>query len=626
MNRQHLSSGTRFRWQGVTYQVNRQLVEGEVTLEDMLTGAVQVVKVSILVQALFAEELHFLASHGNDPAQVLLPEQDRARLLPLSDYPVHWVDIARYRLSVIQPLLGLAYRTRAEVQARVKELQASAQSSEEHTLQRSLSTAALYRWIRDYTRSGQDVRALIPAVQARGGKGHSRLRQEVDTLANLILQEKSKVLEHITLEDVRYELAVRISEENRLRPSQDQLSMPSRATLARRMEVARLASGGLRTRTKRSTQDRQFGQTPYPDYPLERVEIDHTRSDLVVIDDHDNLPLGRLTLTYCLDLATRYPLGYYLGFEPPSYLTVMECLHFTICPKGDLRAQYGTQHDWQAYGIPSTLVIDNGKEFIGHDLEDACLLLGMVLHYSPVHEPQFKAGIERMFGSLNTMFFHALPGTTFSNPTERGAYPSEKQACVYLSEVDKLLSIFLLDIYAERFHQGLNGIPARRWEESLRQGFAPPLPPCPAELSILLSRTETRVLHPYGIEFASLRYNSDDLAPLRSRLKGHPTKIKYHPGDLSCLYAYDEFEQAYLRVPALDQEYTQGLSLVEASPHSPGRFGSAGAGRFGSFGESQTQDPTGSGSGTRAQAAEHAGSYGTLGDRRKALAPGGCHR
>ena len=140
------------------------------------------------------------------------------------------------------------------------------------------------------------------------------------------------------------------------------------------------------------------------------MEIDHTRSDLVVIDDRDNLPLGRLTLTYCLDTATRYPLGYYLGFEPPSYLTVMECLHHAILPKGDVRAQYGTEHDWQAYGIPATLVIDNGKEFIGRDLEDACCLLGTVLQYTPVLTPQFKAGIERMFGSMNTLVVSHFAG------------------------------------------------------------------------------------------------------------------------------------------------------------------------------------------------------------------------
>jgi putative transposase len=74
--------------------------------------------------------------------------------------------------------------------------------------------------------------------------------------------------------------------------------------------------------------------------------------DLIVVDAADLLPLGRPTLTYCLDTATRYPLGFYLGFEPPSYLTVMACLYHAILVKPDIRARYATQHDWLAYGIP----------------------------------------------------------------------------------------------------------------------------------------------------------------------------------------------------------------------------------------------------------------------------------
>ena len=430
-------------------------------------------------------------------------------------------------------------------------------------MQDSVSAAAIYRWISDYVSSGSDLRALIPSVHERGGKHTSRLRKEMDALVEIVIQDKYKVHEKVTIDDVRYELSVRVAEENRVRPSHDQLNMPSRATLARRIGASS-ACQDYKIQRKRSSirqTDTQSGQTPYPDLPLERVEIDHTRSDLVVIDDRDNLPLGRLTLTYCLDTATRYPLGYYLGFEPPSYLTVMECLHHAIQPKGDVRKRYGVEHEWLAYGIPATLVIDNGKEFIGHDLEDACLLLGVVLQYTPVRTPQFKASVERMFGSLNTMFFHALPGTTFSNSGERGGYNSAEQACVYLSDVDKMLNIFLLDFYAERFHHGLDSIPARRWEEKIQHGFAPALPPSAEELSILLGRTTTRVLHHYGIEFASLRYNCDDLLTLRARLKGQATKIKYHPADLSCLYVYDLFERQYIRVPALADEYTQGLSL-----------------------------------------------------------------
>ena len=110
----------------------------------------------------------------------------------------------------------------------------------------------------------------------------------------------------------------------------------------------------------------------------------------------------------------------------------MECLHHAIRPKDDVRKQYGTEHEWLAYGIPATLVIDNGKEFIGHDLEDACLLLGIVLQYTPVRTPQFKAGVERMFGSLNTMFFHHCPEPPF--PIRRARQLRQRRAGLCLSQ------------------------------------------------------------------------------------------------------------------------------------------------------------------------------------------------
>jgi putative transposase len=564
MSKQRFSTGAKLRWQGATYQITRLLPGGQILLEDILTGAALTIELATLVHALFAAELCFVTDNNQpEPTADQAPNQTAVASRSLSDYPEPLVAIARYRLEVIRPLLVMPQRSRAEVLARAQEIKDARPVDAAHTLLSAVSVAAIYRWLSDYLGSGNDLRSLIPAVHERGGKDDSRLRTETQTITANVIQDKHKAQGKFTIDDVRHELAVRLDEENRVRPPHDQLAPPSRATLARRIAASNTSqeqrkSGNSRTATGA---DIQYVQTPYPDWPLERVEIDHTRTDLIVIDDRDNLPLGRLTLTYCLDTATRYPLGYYLGFEPPSYLPVMECLCHAIRPKGDVRQQYGTEHEWSAYGIPATLVVDNGKEFVGHDLEDACLLLGTVLQYTPVRTPQFKAGVERMFGSLNTMLFHTLPGTTFSNPGERGSYDSSEQACVYLSAVDKMLHLFLVDIYAERFHDGLGGIPARRWETKTQHGFAPALPPSAEELAILLGRTTTRVIQRYGIEFISLRFNCDDLLPLRTRLKGHAAKIKYHPADLSCLYVYDPFEQQYIRVPALDQEYTRGLSL-----------------------------------------------------------------
>jgi putative transposase len=171
-----------------------------------------------------------------------------------------------------------------------------------------------------------------------------------------------------------------------------------------------------------------------------------------------------------------------------------------------------------------------------------------------------KATIERHFGTCNALF-HTLPGTTFSNLFQRQDYASAQHACITVDELEKTLHLFLIDLYAERFHTGLNGIPARQWETALRQGYSPRLPTSAQELAILLGRVTQRALHRYGIEFENLLYNCGELATLRTRLNGEAAKIKFHPGDLSKLYVDDPFEQNYLTVPALAQDYTAQLSL-----------------------------------------------------------------
>lgn len=562
MSAERFSTGKRFHWQDTMYEVKRWFPEqGKVSIEDILTGAVLGVDLPTLVKALFAGELQFVV--GSQQATSKAANQTEQSHRDLADYPEHLLRVAHYRLEVIQPLLALPPEKRIEriVEARVHEMRSDPEG--ERTLCTVVSVRSIYRWISDYTQSGNDIRALIPNTGKRGGKGKSRLNSEVNAIVESTIQDKYYVREKVTVDDILVEIAVRIEEENRFRSSEEQLEIPSRATVGRRIKALDPQSSFAAHHGKRAAKRAftQYGRTAYPQVPLERVEIDHTRIDLVVIDDQDNLPLGRLTLTYCLDTATRYPLGYYMGFAPPSYLTVMECLHHAICPKEDTQEKYGTEHEWLAYGMPTTLVIDNGKEFIGQDLQDACLLLGIILQQTPVKTPHFKAGVERLFGSLNTMLFHTLPGTTFSNPQQRGDYNSLKQACIYVSDIDKIMNLFIVDFYAQRFHRGIEDLPAQRWTQAMRSGFAPRVPPNAEELSILLGRITHRIIQPYGIQFSSLYYNTPELALLRTRLKGEKIKLKYHPTDLSRLYAYDPLAQRYIEVPALDQEYTQGLSL-----------------------------------------------------------------
>jgi putative transposase len=566
MSVQRFSIGKQFRWQGILYEVKRLLPHDEINIEDVGSGAVQVVPLSKLVATLFEDDLFFVIS--TKPIARQTPQAGNrtdhtVECVELSDYPSDLVVIARRRLKIIEPLLALgSHCTLTAVQARIAEVKAEeGNPNGGKALEVALSWRTVYRWLADYRLSG-DIRALIPATTRRGGKGRSRLAPEVGALVDSVIRDNYHKPEQVTIKDLFYLVAAAIDEENKLRPADERLPMPAESTINRRVDALdvreRFAIKHCKAVTER--QFTQVGKTDYPEKPLERVEMDHTPIDLIVVDEHDLLPLGRLNLTNALDGATRYPLGYYLGFEPPSYYTVMECLHHAIWLKPNIQERYGTEHPWLAYGVPSLLIVDNGKEFIGQDLSDACLQLGITLENAPLQTPEFKAAIGRHFGTCNGLF-HTLPGTTFSNIFQRGDYDSTRQACITLSELEKTLHIFLLDIYAERFHKGLQGIPARRWEVSVQAGFSPRLPTSAQELAILLGRVTRRTIHRYGIEFENLRYNSSDLATLRHRLAGEPVKLKYHPGDLSRLYVYDPFNQVYHTVPALDVEYTMNLSL-----------------------------------------------------------------
>ena len=100
--------------------------------------------------------------------------------------------------------------------------------------------------------------------------------------------------------------------------------------------------------------------------PLERAEIDHTNLDLFVIDDETLLPLGRPWFSACEDDYTRCILGMYVGFIPPSFLTVSLCLKDAFRPKTWLKQAYpNIRSDWPAHGVMRELVLDNGPEFIG---------------------------------------------------------------------------------------------------------------------------------------------------------------------------------------------------------------------------------------------------------------------
>jgi putative transposase len=296
--------------------------------------------------------------------------------------------------------------------------------------------------------------------------------------------------------------------------------------------------------------------------PLERAEIDHTLLDLMVVDDQSGLPLGRPSVTACIDCYTRCILGIYIGFNPPSYQSVAACLKDCFLPKVNLQRDYpGILNEWPAYGVMHNLVVDGGLEFYSASLEQVCLSLNINWIAAPRRTAWFKGKIERFLGTMNRAVAHGVPGTTFSNIFEKGDYNPAKHAVITLSTLRKVVRMWIADVYHQQVHRSLETTPAKMWTSSIRPEDIR-LPDETTQLDVVMGRVESRSLTHKGIEFEGLFYNSPELAELRRREGANLTvEIRINESDIGLIYVLSPKTSKAYTVPALDREYASGISL-----------------------------------------------------------------
>ena len=83
--------------------------------------------------------------------------------------------------------------------------------------------------------------------------------------------------------------------------------------------------------------------------------------------------------------------------------------------------QRGVEADWPVVGKPRRVGVDNASEFHSAAFERGCAQHDIKIEWRPPGRPHFGGIIERLIGTLMKLV-HTLPGTTFSNITERGKY------------------------------------------------------------------------------------------------------------------------------------------------------------------------------------------------------------
>lgn len=524
-------------------------------LEDQRTGRMHEYALTQLQEMYAKGELVFPKGlETTDKLKQVAEQKSRTRQRVID--PAQW-DKAKLRLVYVKCVLDLP-GSKAIMTAAIAQTHAALKR-----LDKAPHWVSVLKWRKQFLSHGKDAFALVEQCHAKGNRV-ARYPTEVIHIVDDCIERYYLTRERATVEETLDHAIVAVDRENKQRLDCQQLPRPTRRLVQRQINLIpsydRCAARYGATAANRIFRSKLKHHITHR--PLQAAEIDHTKLDVFVIDDDSHLPLGRPWITLCIDNHSRCILGVYIGFEPPSYLSVGKCLKHAILPKAQLQQEYPEiQHAWAAHGVMDKLITDNGLEFHSLSLEQACLAFGIELEFTPRKRPWFKGKIERFNGTLSRSLCHSIVGTTFSNIFEKDDYDPAKHAVLTLSELRLIVHKWIADFYHQKPHRSLDGqTPAQVWETSIQPEDIQ-LAHNPAEIDMLLGKTiEQKTITHKGIELNGLLYNSAELMQVR-RQRGDTFKadIRIDESDVGYLYVVlNQFD--YIKVPALNPD-AYGISL-----------------------------------------------------------------
>lgn len=546
-----LRVGTHLILSECRYLVAKIGATGECLLEEIATGRNHFVQHEALLQSWSKGELTFF---GAGEVQSDPQGRNSATLDQLAECEQQEVRKRRHYVATAERRLG-QHPIRRHLDLAI------AHAANEIADLSPPSVSTVYRWWRRWHTSHQDISALRNRVQ-KAKKTWKFNKLAIDTM-NEVVESVYLTRQKATLQQTYDEYCYRMNQLNSLRP--EHVAYPSRAQFYRLVSQYN-AYEMMKSREGKRVAEQHFrmtGKGVETSHILERVEVDHTPMDVFALNPETGLADGRPYLTVLIDHFSKMPLGFSLGFEPPSELSVMRALRHSVMPKGYLKDKYpDIPGSWDAYGVPVMLVCDNGLEFHSEQLKRVCEELNIELMFCPKGEPHYKGTVERFQGTLNRAISHRLAGTSFSSIQQRGDYDSQKFAAVTLQQLDELINTWIFGIYNHEIHRGIKQTPSLCWASGLAN-YSPVMPVSMSQFELSLCKQTQRSIRHTGIELFGLFYSSHALSEVRKQIKNaNRVKVNYDPENLGRIWVFDPNQGNYLIVDCNEPDYANGLSLA----------------------------------------------------------------
>lgn len=438
-------------------------------------------------------------------------------------------EIAKKRQTILEPLLLLDEIPKAKVKEVCQEL--------------NICRSSFFRLIKKYKDAGGSIISLAPNTSS-GGDGKVRLDQKIEIIIQEAIDKVYLSKQQNTVKSVIIEVKRRSIEAN--------LKPPSKNTIHRRIKEISTKTTLEKRKGKKAAHPftPNLGPSVEAEYPLQAFMMDHTKVDLIVVDEFQRLPLGRPWLSLAIDIYSRCIAGFYLSLEAPSTVSVGLCLTHAVFAKENYLKKFGINGTWPIFGKPNSIYVDQGAEFTSLALEKGCAQNGIKIFYRKVGAPHLHGIVERIIGNFMKEI-HALPGTTFSNPVERGEYNSNSHAALTMRELEKWLIHVIVGQYHLDIHSMIMEPPLSRFRRGIDL-----LPSLPAQVtnekSFLIDFLPMmkRTIQRHGFVIDHINYFCNGLIPwINSRDKNKSFIIRRDPRDLSRIYVLHPKETNYLEVP-----------------------------------------------------------------------------
>lgn len=533
----------------------RVLPDGIVQLEEVLTRRIQNMREAELVRRVWSGRMKVVFDPASTESSQTL-ENSSAAITDVSALKLEWQQQIEYRLRYVRGIraahVSRGQRSRiANVIRRTAEVSGDASPP---------STSAVMRWIRAYEKAEMNPVALVGLnkVQVR----QRRLPRIVEKLISQTLEATYFTRDRHSLRHahdcLRRELKMAVCN-GQLQEAEANVSF---TTLSRRVKdidaYRRIAAreGDARARMVCRTTMEGAGAA----YPLQRVEVDHTPLNYVVVCTRTGLPLGRPLLTVAIDAFSSYVLGFYLSFYGAGVSSVSGVLRSSVLPKDELTTELGLARPWLSYGLADEWILDNGLEFHSHAFQRMAWELGIDMTYCRVRTPWLKPHVERFFGELN--FLTLARGRVHRQVANATRVDPYKDAVISFDDLVRGLTMFVAEVHPLTINERKLARPLDLFQEGLER-CPPAVYPGSMENLRLVSGLSTHLTVSQGsVDLRGVPYGSDELLPWRSEFGGNfKTLCKWDPDDIGHLYIqHPKRLTEWVKSPSRRADYANGLS------------------------------------------------------------------